>query len=379
MISTAEISESDYSKRYVLIYLNGAAHWSLFKNFFEKLPDIEWVVLIETNGSTILKLVDELNPPDNVTFIHYLHDVYLRIDVFCAVVTTFAVPHGAHVKGIQLFHACSMLGIPVFEIQHGLFQVGISYQEKARVVGHGYYGAASTLPVTNFRDHLLAWWGKDSIGYPPNCDLLPPANKGYVLILSNLHWNIFGPSEQRAFFESLTKLVTAYPGIPFVWKPHPVEISSRMEPFFNPFLKGQFPNVKLLTNAKMAEQKLTTGQLVRECDFAITSFSTVLLEIEMYGKGALVYSPRCCDGLRGQIELCSTFATPDELLSQFSDFCVNRSATGAFRSGLLEPFRPNNLREMLLTFARKTRPGKADVASVIIPLLHRLLYPAPKL
>jgi len=371
IVHTAPLLPERFQRRYVLLYLQGLWQLQLCRHMFSQLPDIEWVVCIEADSATTLKLSETFAAPSNVTYIYHLHDVYLRLDVFSAVISTWAVPHRAHTRGILLYSACAQLGIPVFELQHGLFQVGVNYQERASIVGDGFYGAASALPVRNFHDKLLAWSGEGAIGYPGFFNLRAGKDAGYCLILSNMHWNIYGEIDQTLFFEGVLATVEAHPDIRFIWKPHPAEVSKRTAKYFKPASENAYANLVVMTNNVMAAQELTTEDLIRDCSYAISSISTVLMELEMYHKKVAVYAPAVASGLWQQLRTVSKFVYPGELLKLFPKLARKSSREGLFESGMLQPFSPVRLRQELMSLMPGHPPDKRDVARVIAPLLSK--------
>jgi len=372
-VHTSALDRTAATPPYVLIHLQGAHQLSLCRPFFSQLPDIQWVVLIECPAADMQKLSADFTAASNVAFMHNLHDAILRLDVFSAVISTWAVPHKAHFRGIQLYGACVQLGIPFLELQHGMFQIGVNYRERSKIVGDGYYGAASSLPVRNFHDHLLAWSGEGAVGYPPFLDISPAENKGYCLILSNMHWNIYGEIDQILFFETVLTTVRANPDKTFLWKPHPAELSKRMDRYFKPLLDGAEPNLQVITNDELTRRQTTTEELIRNCAYAVSSYSTVLLDLEMYGKKVAVYSPSVCAGLHCQVELCSTFVTAPDLIALLPKLEKKTTKTGRFKSGMLQPFSPERVRGYIEEMGRKVPPPKAEVARVIVPILHALL------
>ena len=368
IVHTGPYDRSGLRIPHVLIYVQGVWQIQLCRHFFSELKDIQWVVLIEGTSQDVIKLSEEYTA-SNIIFSNNIIDAYLRIDVFSAVITTFAIPHRAHIKGIQLFSVCSQLGIPFFELQHGMFQIGVNYQEHAGIVGDGFYGAASALPVRNFHDKLLSWSDEDGIGYPGYFNLQRSSDLKYCLILSNMHWNIYGEVDQTLFFESVHAVVRANPKTQFIWKPHPSETSKRTEKYFQPASENAYPNLILMTHEVMMEQGLTTESLIRDCSYAISSISTVLMELEMYKKKVAVFAPSVASGLWTQIKTATKFVYPGELVKIFPKLARKTAPEGLFESGLLKAFEPEKLRYELTKRMPENLPAKTDVARVIAPLL----------
>ncbi len=206
----------------VLMHLQGSWHIEMYANIFAELPEIYFAVFVEVPVEEAIRLAETL--PDNVLIIPNIVDVLLQIDTFGVVLTTLATPHRGHVRGIQIFQACSALGIPVLEIQHGLFQIGINYYDVSRVSGSGFKNSSIGFPARNFRDGLITWGGPDGIGLPQFHRNPPAEDKGFVLILTNMHWSIYSDLERLMFYDGIRRLVLDHSDTRFFWKPHQAEI-----------------------------------------------------------------------------------------------------------------------------------------------------------
>lgn len=355
--------EAERAKR-VLLVLQGAWHLEMFASLFQELPDIGWVVFIEAPQNTLTELSKTL--PENVQVIGSIVDLMLRIDTFSICLTTLAVAHRAHMRGIQIFFACSQLGISVLELQHGLFQLGINYYDFSATPGDGFRNSSLGQAGLNFRDGLLSWGGDDGIGFPQYHQLAEAEDGNYVLILSNLHWSIFSQSEQHLFYDGIQTLVRNNPDQNFIWKPHQAEIQPRLEHLHSHLVKGSIPNLEVLTPNKMG--KRTTSELIRCCTCAISSPSSVLLELEMHAKACIVYAPASTQGLMSIVKKADTYVLIDDLISQCS-MMLAKPASYRLETGHLRPFDPVKLRRKLKASWNAESIGKKAVAEVIVPMI----------
>jgi len=304
-----------------------------------------------------------------VQLIGNLIDVLLRLDDFAVCLTTLATPHRAHLKGLQIFTACSRLGVPVLELQHGLFQQGAAFVEVSRTPGSGFANAAQGGAARNFRDDLVGWSGKDGIGLPQFHDLKPATDDGYVLILSNLHRSVFSEVERRLFYEGVAQLVRRHPETRFLWKPHQAELQRKLEPLYAPLMEQVGENLELLTRETMAGR--TTLDLIRCCSCAVSSLSSVVLELEMYAKPTLLYAPVSMEDAVAIMGAVHPFDDDLSLLSAYADL-MQRPDAYRMQTGFLKPFDPDRLRAILKRNWRSETIAKADLAQAILPSIEFL-------
>jgi len=357
----------ELSGRRVLLVAQGPWHLDMYASLFTALPEVDWTVYFEAPGEALAPL--SMATPANVQLIGNLIDVLLRLDDFAVCLTTLATPHRAHLKGLQIFTACSRLGVPVLELQHGLFQQGAAFVEVSRTPGSGFANAAQGAAARNFRDDLVGWSGKDGIGLPQFHDLEPATDDGYVLILSNLHRSVFSEVERRLFYEGVAQLVRRHPETRFLWKPHQAELQRKLEPLYAPLMEQVGENLELLTRETMAGR--TTLDLIRCCSRAVSSLSSVVLELEMYAKPTLLYAPVSMEDAVAIMGTVHPFDDDLSLLSAYADL-MQRPDAYRMQTGFLKPFDPDRLRAILKRNWRSETIAKADLAQAILPSIEFL-------
>lgn len=361
------LARSDADARRVLLVLQGAWHLDMYANIFRALPEIDWTVLIDETTDGVLRLAEKT--PRNVQIVGNLPEILLRLDSFALCLTTLATPHRAHVRGLQVYTACARLRIPVLELQHGLFQLGINYVDVSSTPGSGFRNSAMGTAAKNFRDDLITWSGPRGIGLPQFYNLPPAEDHGYVLVLSNLHWSLFTDVERHLFFHGVAKLVRRHPKTRFVWKPHQAEIQPKLEKFHSILLNDEFSNLDVMT--KDAMEGRTTTDLIKDCRCAIVSPSSVLLELEMYGKPCVVYNPVSMENLTSMMRRFSSFVDGDELVSKFGKM-VKHTDNFGLKTGFLKPFDPARLSTILRQWWSSRVVSKSDLAEAIVPMVQNL-------
>lgn len=357
----------ELSGRRVLLVAQGPWHLDMYASFFTALPEVDWTVYFEAPGDALMPLAQAA--PSNVQLIGNLTDVLLRLDEFAVCLTTLATPHRAHLTGLQIFTACSRLGLPVLEVQHGLFQQGMAFVEVSRTPGSGFANAAMGAAARNFRDDVVGWSGDAGIGLPQFHDLKPASDDGYVLILSNQHRSVFSEIERRLFYEGVAQLVRRHPDTRFLWKPHQAELQRKLEPLYAPLMALVRANLELLTRETMAGQ--TTLDLIRCCSSAVSSLSSVVLELEMYAKPTLLYAPASMEGAVAIMGTVHPFVDDLSLLAAYDDL-LQRPGAYRMRTGFLKPFEPDRLRAVLKKNWRSQPISKAALAQAILPSIEFL-------
>lgn len=357
----------DVSAKRVLLIAQGPWHMNMYASLFRALPEIDWTVYFDAEPNVVGRLAQDA--PANVQLIGDMTDLLLRLDDFAVCLTTLATPHRSHLRGIQIFAACSKLGIPVLELQHGLFQQGLDFVEISQTPGSGFPGATMGGAARNFCDSQIRWSGEDGIGLPQFHDLAPALNDGYVLILSNMHRSIFSEIERRVFYDGVAQLVRTYPKTSFVWKPHQAEFQRKLEPLYAPLMRQTGLNLEVLTKETMGGR--TTLDLIRRCSCAVSSASSVLLELEMYAKPTLLYAPVSMEGIVPALGRVHPFNDDVTLLASYAAMAAHPDAY-RMKTGYLKPFSPDKLRSILRKNWNADVHSKADVVHAILPVIEFL-------
>lgn len=325
---------NDKQVKRIFCYLRGCHHFDLFYNIFRNNPCIDFYI-----HSNFIK-VDEYRKSklyllENVYFVSDLNAFKFKLNLFGAFITTDAQSTSPHSYSLQLILLFKKLSIPVIELQHGLFQLGLHYFDcPYKEIFHD-----DSLPTKSWADHILAYYPINNcdnisvIGYPPYDQNLNAYTGEYVLILSNMHWKSYSVEEKYAFYKTVLQFVENSDGL-FVWKMHHGEIQdvSCQNMLKNLFLL--FPNAQdkiIFFHQNDMFQRNSVVRLIQKSRWVISTVSTVLLDCEIYHKKAFVFK---CDS-----NLC--------LVQKLKDSCSFRDCQELktlsmqdveFKTGLLQKY-----------------------------------------
>ncbi len=356
--------------------LQGQHHLMLYREIFVRCQEFHWVCVLEKPKDLPRDLVERFY---DLYGVQIFTDERTAITNFLgvdAVITTFAVPHAAHSRLINYLALAYEMGLPVFEIQHGLFQLGISYSESAAFVGSGMPVARTALDTPNLTRKKFAWGDSRSpdqisVGYPPFVSdvydtraFIRPHEES-ALIASNMHWNILDENDIAQIWDYLVNLFKSLPDIRFVLMPHPGEMkSASLRRGLERCRLNGIDNVEVKRPADRDEfiDMLSTARM------AISMVSTVLLDFEMYELPCVILP---CDRQRSLIAGLQHAECPQskpEFVAQVRDTFYG-SSESVLRTGALREFRPDRL---VGTLRDEMRDEKIAV-SEFVPLAARYL------
>lgn len=364
------------SKPTVLIILQGQHHLTLYRELFVRCQQFHWVCLFEKPREL---------PSDLVNKFHALYGVqiftdertaltnFLGID---AVISTFAVPHAAHSHHIHHLALAYEMGLPVFEMQHGLFQLGISCSERSALVGSGLSGALSSLNAPNLTQHKFIWGesrttDEISIGYPPYVNDIVESTAYIrtqaesVLVASNMHWNILDEDDVAQAWDYLVHLFKHLPDIPFVMMPHPGEMkSASLQRGLERCRLNGINNLEV----KRPEDRDEFIAMLAATRVAISTISTVLLDFEMYEMPCVILPCEKQKHLVAALQHAQYPRSKQEFVSQVCD-TYYASSQSVLRTGALQKFRPDRLERAILD----AMPQEKMVVSQAVPLIAKYL------
>lgn len=324
----AAAASAQRDKPVVLLVLQGAHHLDLFGALLTQCRGLRWVCLVHDLQRVPRAMINALHTEHDVRFFTDTETAMLHFADIDALVTTFALPHRAHVPYLGLIGLAHDVGMPVFELQHGLFQSGISFHADGPLVGSGMAQAQNGLFARNLTQDKLTWWGDDSIGYPrhihreteyPAQDAdagLPqaeapaapthrpkgPRNGGPVAVLTNLHWALLSPEEAQTGYAMIMAAITALPDLQFALMPHPAEVkTAAFIRMCDRLDQARAPNWRLL----LPQDHDARAEVMRHAWLALASASTVLLDLEMNATPTLLL------GLRQMIPLYAALDCAD--------------------------------------------------------------------
>lgn len=340
--------------RNVLIYCRGAFHLPLLEPLARTNPDVSFYV-----HTPMLLKSDFLGSPlgqlPNTYFVWNFDDLKYKLDNFGIFITTDAQSANAHAQSLRIVRLMKRLGVPVFEMQHGLFQLGLHYYD---VPGRTTF-CGDSLPSRSYADRVLAYYPlPDSktpitvIGYPPfDGTVANPVGGDYLLVLSNLHWPTYTTDERRRFYRAVYAAVDKRPGLPVIWKQHHGEYKNADCKAWIAECAKEFPDAAKRIRFHHLDNALknkTLAELIAGARQIVSSISTVLLDCEMSGKPVGVYDVPSTKCLADRLAEKSSFSSADELDQLLF------AGTRPLKSGLLQPFAPDVFRDVLSESYRTT-------------------------
>ena len=329
----------------ILFYVNGISQLENSYLIFKENPDIMFFVISVSNinmqdfYNSKLRFLKNLILNDNSVELIY------KIEKFGMLITT--VCSGAYCcrTGLQVISICLNIGIPVVELQHGLFEYGLHYNVEPKCFETQY----DFLDVDNFTDYLLSYYPVVSkkrdvtvIGFPKYyaTDIdIPLYTANYVLILTNFNWDCFTSEDFNVFLGALLKVVTQNSEINFIWKPHPAEIQFFIDKRIN---LDFYPNITIAQLDNLTKL-LTLDNLIKYADKVISTISTVLLDCEAYNKDTAIFKSDANSELLTELNNFYSFSSYEEL-----SFFVKEKTKSKLQTGKLLKYNNSLFRKFIL-------------------------------
>lgn len=344
-------------KPIILLILGGEFHLDLYASLLETNQEFNWAVFIKDIAKIPNKRLSDLNSKFGTYFFTDRATALAHFGDIDAVITTFAVPHAAHLYYLEFAALACEMGIPVFEIQHGLFQIGISYSEESFLVGSGdkKHLARNALPVRNLAPNTLRWFGENAIGYPPYTDAVR-ADSSYlhdemeeegppekILYLTNFHWNLLDAQQRDHGYSMITKSILALPDGNHVISPHPAEVQSPLFRNMVKTLEDENATNFEIVRPESAEHRIT---MLRQTKVAVSSISTVLLDLEMMGIPTLLFDLPGFRSLQQGLEEFTAVSDGSTLVRQLKHVLYSEYFP-ELHTGKLKPFNRQALVDSL--------------------------------
>ena len=332
----------------VFCFLNGKHCMPLVLPIVQANRDISFY-FHSRNFAGVDFLASPLSKFPNAHFVGDFDELKFKLNLFGLFITTDANAAHAHVYSLKLVSMFRALGIPVLELQHGLFQIGLHYYD----VPSSSSFAGDSLPSKSFAVRVLAYYPPINhlvpytvIGYPPYSGKSPANSAGsYLLILSNLHWQTYTESEKMAFYEAVVRFAEEHPEIPVVWKMHHGEtpVSSTSNKKVQSIL-GRHPAASAHIRFAHLDAELkdkTAAEVISGAKYVVSSVSTVLLDCEIYRRPIAVYGCDTNACLIKMLEDVAVFRDYDSLVALFD------KGLRPIRSGKLRPYDNKAFRAVL--------------------------------
>ena len=354
--------------RMVLFYINGKHHFPLIAPIIKANPDIDF--FIHSRGATEEDYRrSELFRQGNSHFVAALSRLQYKLNLFGAYISTDMHAAGAHAYSLRIAKIFYTLGVPVFELQHGMFQIGLHYYDKpSRELFWD-----DSLPTKSFALRVLTYYPvADSIathtviGYPPFDAPVPAGRTGeYVLVLSNMHWNTYTHDERYNFYKAVFDYARCHPQEHFVWKVHMGEVKT---PLCKAMVMGMFdiyPSLReriVFTHEQEVMPLLPLSEMIANAKCVISTPSTVLLDCEMHSSRVAVYSCTTNRALTSKMKSASFFGNAEELERCMADGPV------PLESGMLLPYDNAAFRRALDESYHVTDKGQSEWLDIIVSM-----------
>lgn len=351
----------------ILFILQGIHHLMLYENVLKACHEFEWICFVPG----LPKGDAEINAFYIPHGVRFFSDRYAALAHFAdidAVVTTWGVPHRKHLPYLDFLALAYELGIPVFELQHGLFQIGLTYQEDAAVVG-SRLGAATALPgARNYAHNAITWSGKDGVGYPRAYDsvrsdvLQTQPYKEQVAILTNHHWAVLSEDERVNCYRIMRDTIATFPAVEFVLLPHHGELKlAAFTEMMSDLGRIEARNFRIET----ARDKSSYDDLLATSNLLVGSLSTTILDCEISGTPTVVFRNPSQQRLLSSFRRVVSFSTSAELQSIVEDV-LYKGYRPELVTGSAEPFRPARLVELVSAAIARRRPTPMEKAVAAI-------------
>lgn len=343
----ALVAISGGDKPNILIVLQGEHHLELYEAVFRYCQRFNWYCFLPKLPND--QKIQSLYRKYGLRFFTDIAACLSHFGLFDAVVTTWAVPHKKHLPYLNFIALAHEIGLPVFELQHGLFQIGLTYEEDSAVIGSRAGAAIASPDASNFVSSVLAWQGDDAIGYPRSVAFdsrvhqAPEIGCERVVFVTNHHWGVLSDEERSACYGAMSAAIKSLSSVEFVMLPHAGELKSKI--FTEMVERLNSANVRNFRVETKREDGLFENLLCNS-NLLIGSVSTTILDCELSETPAVVFFNRSQAALLETFENVVTFSTAQELISIVDDV-VYGSYRPQLVTGHLQAFRPEILTRKL--------------------------------
>lgn len=367
----ADIDNPLASRRSVLLYVRGSFHFPLIEPMVRDNRDVEFFLHSNLFGNGEIARAN-LNKYGNFHFVSSLDELKFKLDRFGAFITTDAEPANPHSYSLRLVEFFQAIKVPVFELQHGLFQLGLHYFDVPAKFSFG----GDSLPAKSFAGQILTYYppagvnvAAVTIGYPPYAGQLQPSSgHDWTLVLTNLHWPTYTDEERRIFYESVYRLA-AEGSSRVVWKQHHGEIGSTACTALRKELAAKYPLAakRLCVHHEDASLKeLRLDALIARATCVVSTVSTVLLDCEMQRKGVALYDCPSVECLTRRIAEKDVFGTYDALCA------ILKKGAKTLVTGCLQPYDNAVFRRALDRAYCETTLSRPEFLAALFALMQPL-------
>lgn len=349
------------------VMLPGLNAAEIFLANAESLRDFDFLVYIPSINTKLRKSLERAG----VRFTTEIAFFILNSAHFDAGMTFGCLPHVAHRNVLLLTAMMREIGVPVIDIQHGLYQWGINFTDDSREVGFSGTSGIS-LPISTMADLQITWTGENAVGYPRYKKIFHPAPKphGPILIATNTNWHIYTNEDRYRLLRMFSELFASLPRTRFVWKPHPAEFNPANSILREMIKEIQekpqtFPNVTIVGGG--ATEQATLTELIGDCRAGIATIGTAVIDFEMLHKPCAIFDCPAVSELNGDLVYADTFRTFNQLIAWINNL---DEETKAPVTGQLKLFDPSALAHHMKE-AISAADARQRTAKNLLPILIR--------
>lgn len=352
----------------VLFYINGKHHFPLISPIIKANTDIDF--FIHSHGATEEDYRrSELFRQENSHFVAALSRLQYKLNLFGAYISTDMHAAAAHAYSLRLAKTFFLLGVPVFELQHGMFQIGLHYYDKP----YRELFWDDSLPTKSFASRVLAYYPVSNsiathtvIGYPPYTTPQPESRTGeYILVLSNMHWNTYTHDERYNFYKAVFDYANCHPKERFIWKVHMGEVKNTLCKAIVLSMFEIFPHLReriVFAHEQEIMPLIPLSEIIAQSKSVISTPSTVLLDCEIHSKRVAVFSCETNRALTSKLKSASLFGNAKEL-----DNCMSNGPL-PLKSGLLLPYDNAAFRKVIDENYHVTEKNQSEWLDIVLSM-----------
>lgn len=343
------ISPEKFNKKRTLILVSGLYQFPLIEPLILLNQDVFFLIHSDKIDQQQF-LRSSLSKLSNCYFEPSLNTISHCLTSFKAILSTACRDCTAHAYSCSIVQNANNFGIPTFELQHGLFQLGVSYScvpDKTNFFPDSYLPKSVASKFLSFypvnEEHI-------KIGYPPFNKSSPCPNTGeYFLILTNLNWKAYSEADRLRFYDIIRNISKHLKNDLFIWKLHPAEINWMVQRYGDKYLLESFPDNIVFHNIDPVLSFSSTSSLIRSSRLVITVPSTVLLDCQLFNKRTHIFFSQSTSALCNQIRsnLISPCQPNNIFFDNFNELINSINLNSPLQTKYLYPFDNTAFRQAL--------------------------------
>ena len=324
-----KLSEDSYRlpKPTILLCCNGISHLEMARHLCV-CPEYDYIIFYNTED---LNEIGSACKATNIKFSNDIDLIFSSLHTFDLIFSFNTLTSPYHTYSAPFLPVAKQVGIPIVEIQHGLFQFGINYYDDSKILSFAdpRYGQGK---IRSFADHQICWFGEDGIGYPrsPKTPAYKPENLKFILLATNLNWYLYSDQDRLHWINLIRNICEKFRDFTFIWKPHPAEINV-IKAYHDCMKAIEHSNLWLygIKNDIFFHGVESHEDLINLCQAGITTPGTSILDFAICNKPFTVFNTEATSELNSRFQNMLTYSTEEEL----SNFC------SGLRSNSIQPYK----------------------------------------